>query len=62
MEKYKSSNFGSILFSINKSNYDNYKRSYQKIQSLLAEIMSVISIIFEVGKIISTFFYEKKNE
>ena len=60
MEKYKSSNVGSILFSINKANYDNYKRSYQKIQSLLAEIMSVISIIFEIGKIISNFFCEKK--
>ena len=35
MEKYKSSNVESILFSINKANYDNYKRSYQKIQSLL---------------------------
>ena len=57
MEKYKSSCVGDIGFSINRANYDNYKRSYQKIPSLLAEIMSVISIIFEIGKIISMFFF-----
>ena len=38
------SKIGTILFSINKSYYDNYKRSYQKIQSLLAELMSVITV------------------
>ena len=31
---------GTISIEINKSNYDNYKRSYQRLQSLLAEIMS----------------------
>ena len=43
-------NIGSFKFSLNKSNYDNYKRTYQKLQSLLAEIMSVISLLFEIGR------------
>ena len=54
------SKIGTILFSINKSYYDNYKRSYQKIQSLLAELMSVISLIFEVGRQISIILCDRK--
>jgi len=50
---------GVIQFSLNRSNYDNYKRTYQRLQSLLAEIMSVISLLFEIGRQISTFFCEK---
>ena len=53
-------NIGSIQFSLNRSNFDNYKRSYQRLQSLLAEIMSVISLIFEIGRQI-TMFLCKKN-
>jgi hypothetical protein len=52
-------NIGNIEFSLNRSNYDNYKRSYQRLQSLLAEIMSVISLIFEIGRQISGFFCKK---
>ena len=52
-------NIGSIEFSLNRSNYDNYKRTYQKFQSLLAEIMSVISLLFEIGGQISAIFCEK---
>ena len=54
------SNIGAIQFEINKSNYDNYKRSYQKLQSLLAEIMSVINLVFEIGRQISAFLCDKK--
>ena len=50
---------GSIEFSLNRSNYDNYKRTYKKFQSLLAEIMSVISLLFEIGGQISSIFCEK---
>ena len=57
-EKSKA-NIGSIEFSLNKSNYDYYKRTYQRLQSLLAEIMSVISLLFEIGRQISAFFCEK---
>ena len=52
-------NIGNIDFSLNKSNYDNYKRTYQRLQSLLAEIMSVISLVFEIGRQLSAIFCEK---
>ena len=45
---------------MNKSHFDYYIRSYQKLQSLLAEIMSVISILFELGKKISIILCNKK--
>ena len=60
LEIRNSSIIGSILFQINKSYYDNYKRSYQKFQSLLAEITSVISLIFEVARQISNILCDKK--
>ena len=59
LEKDKKANIGTIEFSLNRSNYDNYKRSYQRLQSLLAEITSVISLILEIGRQISFFFCEK---
>ena len=49
-----------ITLSINKSNFDNYKRSYPRFQSLLADVMSVISLLFEIGRQISLFLCEKK--
>ena len=52
-------NIGDIEISLNKSNYNNYKRTYQRLQSLLAEIMSVISLLFEIGRQISTFLCEQ---
>ena len=60
LEERNSSKIGTIFFQINKSYYDNYKRSYQKLQSLLAEITSVISLIFEVGRQISIILCDKK--
>ena len=51
---------GSIEFLFNKSNYDNYRRSYQKLQSLLAEVMSVISLLLEIGRQISYIFCGRK--
>ena len=51
---------GVIIFGMNKSNYDYYQRTYKRIQSLLAEIMSIISLILEVGQIIISFLCDKK--
>jgi hypothetical protein len=51
---------GSITIEINKSNFDNYKRSYKKFQTLLAEVMSVISLLFQIGGQISIFLCDKK--
>ena len=58
--KYNSSQVGTIRFNLNKSNYDFYRRTYKKIQALLAEIMSVISLLFEIGRQILSFLNEKK--
>ena len=51
---------GSIKIEINQSNFDNYKRSYKKFQALLAEIMSVISLLLEIGRQISIILCDKK--
>ena len=51
---------GRITFNINQSYFDNYKRSYQKLQSLLAEVMSVINLIFQIGRLIINFLIEKR--
>ena len=58
--EYNSSKIGTISFSLNKSNYDFYRRTYKKLQALLAEIMSIVSILFEVGRQIVTFINDKK--
>ncbi len=54
------SRIGTITFGINKSYCDIYKRTYQRIQSLLAEIMRVINLLFEIRRKLSFFFFEKK--
>ena len=51
---------GTITFMINQSNFDVYKRSYQKLQSLIAEIVSVINLLFEIGRQISNILNTKK--
>ena len=59
LKENKSSQVGIIEFSINRSNYDSYQRTYQRFQSLLAEIMSVVSLLFEIGEQIANIFCEK---
>ena len=54
------STIGSITIEINKSYYDDYKRSYQRLQSLLAEIMNMINLVFAIGRQISFFLCDKK--
>ena len=54
------SHMGTITFNINESYYDNYKRGYQKLQSLLAEIMSVINLIFQIGNLSVYILIDKK--
>ena len=58
-EDAHNSRIGTITFEINKSHFDNYKRTYKRLQSLLAEIMSVISLLFEIGKQISFILCDK---
>ena len=59
LKKENRTHIGTIEFSLNRASYDNYKRSYQKLQSLLAEIMSVISLLFEISRQISGIFCAK---
>ena len=39
--------------------YDHYKRSYAKLQSLIAEIMSTIGLLFNIGGFITNFLLNK---
>ena len=59
LKENNSSQIGIVEFSINRANYDSYQRTYQRFQSLLAEIMSVISLLFEIGNQIANIFCEK---
>ena len=62
-EKLEATNevrIGTISFSVNRANFDHYKRSYQRIPSLLADVMSVISLLFEIGRQLSNIFCNKK--
>ena len=51
---------GNIIFSIYKSNYDYYRRTYKKIQTLLAEVMSVVNLLFNIGELITSFIDKRK--
>lgn len=53
---------GTIVIEINKNSFDLYKRSYPRLDSFLAEVMSVINLLLVIGKIISNIILEKKNE
>ena len=57
---YVSSSLGEITFQQSEKNYSHYKRSYEKIQSLLANIMSVINFLIVLGKAISNILLKKK--
>ena len=61
-KNYNESKIGTIIFGINKIYFDNYRRVYQRLQSLLAEIMSVANLFFEIGTQISIILcYKKMN-
>ena len=59
-EYFNKSRIWAIIFEIKKAHFDYYKRTYQKLQSLLAEIMSVVNLLFELGKQISIILLDKK--
>ena len=57
---FVSSSLGEITFQQSEKNYSHYKRSYKKIQSLLADITSVINFLLVLGKAISNILLKKK--
>ena len=54
--------FLNCFFKINKFNYDLYIRKYQKLQSLLADIMSIINLSVTIGKFIAEILLNKVME
>jgi len=51
---------GGITIGINRSNFDNYSRTYTKLQTLITEIYTIINLFFNMGKIIIKILLEKK--
>ena len=49
-----------IVFKMNNANYDFYRRTFQKFQSFLAEVMSLISLLITISKVITEFLLYKK--
>ena len=49
-----------IIYSQNAKNYSHYIRTYQKIQSLLAEISSVVNVLLGIGRLMSSFLLNKQ--
>jgi len=52
--------YTAITFVVNKSNYDYYKRTYKKFQSVLAGITSVINLIITILKALTFLLLNKK--
>jgi len=57
---YSSSYLGEIILHQSEKKYPYFKRSYKKVQSLLADIMSIINALIGVGKAISYFLLKKE--
>ena len=53
---------GRIFISLSEINFDSYKRVYPRIQSLIAEITSVVNLLIVIGEILAKILLEKKNE
>ena len=51
---------GRVFISFSEINFDYYKRVYPRIQSLLAEISSVVNLLLIIGQIITKFILDKK--
>ena len=60
LEINKRVNIGIINFEINRANFDHYKRTYQRIQSLIAEVMSTVNLLFTIGAQFSIILFDKK--
>ena len=55
-EQLNNLHIGTVMIEISKINFDYYKRSYPRIQTLLTEIMSVISLAFAVFSFLTEFY------
>ena len=50
IEQMDKNEIGTVFISFSEINFDSYKRVYPRIQSLLAEVTSVINILMVIGK------------
>jgi len=50
---------GTISFQVSQSNYDYYKRTYQRLQSLLPEILSLINLVLGIAREVSNYLTKK---
>ena len=50
----------SIDFKMNSANYDYYRRKYEKFQSFVADVSSLINLLITISQIISEFLLSKK--
>ena len=58
---FQNSGISAIIdFGLNKSNYDYYKRTYKKFQSVLADVTSSINLIITILKLLTYFLLNKK--
>ena len=60
IEQLSNFHIGTIMIQISKVNFDFYKRTYPRVQSLIAEVMSVISLVFGIFHFIADFLLNKK--
>ena len=51
---------GGVKIQINRNTFDKFKRSYIKLQYLLSEIESIITLIYTIGRIIANIISRKK--
>ena len=50
-----------IFIDVNRQDYDYYSRSYERIQLVIIEIYWIVDIILLIGRIISSYFTDKKT-
>ena len=54
------SQVGRIFIGLSEINFDSYKRVYPRIQSLIAEITSMVNLLIVIGEILTKILLEKK--
>ena len=60
IEQMENNEIGRIFISLSEISFDWYKRVYPRIQSLIAEITSVVNLLILIGEILAKILLEKK--
>ena len=51
---------GGVKIQINRNTFDKFERNYTKLQYLLAEMESIITLVYNIGKIVANIIARKK--